>query len=134
MNFITYIISSIPTILVTWFFGFIPWGLVTAVATPIALTLIAAAYPKKRYVKTNLKTALQGLSYGDLDGATDLFLIVIREAESYPKLEKSLLKEICDACDRITSAIENTGQFKEAQSLREKCSKLSARYINSKET
>lgn len=132
MNFFTYIIYSIPTILVTWFFDFIPWGLVTAVATPIVLTLIAATYPKKRYIKMNLKTAMEGLSYGDLDNAKDLILIAIREAENSSKLEKSLLKEICDACDRITSAIENTGQFKEAQSLREQCSNLTTRYINTK--
>lgn len=80
----------------------------------------------------NLKTAMEGLSYGDLDNAKDLILIAIREAESSSKLEKSLLKEIYDACDRIASALENTEQFKEGQSLREQCSKLSARYLNSK--
>lgn len=129
MKFFWYIIYSIPSILVTWSLGFLPYGLVTAVATPIVLTLIAATYPPNRYIKRNLNTAMEGLSYGDLDNAKDLILIAIREAESSSKLEKSLLKDIYDACDLITSALENTGQFKEAQSLREQCLKLSARYI-----
>lgn len=77
----------------------------------------------------HLKTAIEGLFYGDLDNAKDLLAIVLREAEGSPKLEEPLLKQIQDACDRIATALENTGQFKQGQALREQYSKLSARYL-----
>ncbi len=124
MKFTSYIICSIPTLLVSWFFGAIPWGIVTALATAIGIVIFAVAFPKKRYIRININTAMESLSYGYLDDAKDFILIAIREAKSASKLERSVIKDIRDACDQISSALEKTGEFKEAQSLRERCSSL----------
>ena len=125
MKFLLYIIESIPTILVSWFFSFIPWGMVTALATAVGIVIFAAAFPKKRYIRININTAIEGLSYGHLDDARDFILIAIREAKSSSILERTVIKDIFNASDRILSALEKTGKVKEAQSLREQCSNLS---------
>ncbi|MCK4819881.1 hypothetical protein KA005_29215 [bacterium] len=125
-----YIIFSIPTILVTLFFGFIPWGLVTAIVTPIGFLLIAVLFPTKRYIRTNMKTALEGLSYGRLNDAKDHMTIAIREAESTNKIERSEVYDLLEACDKVTKALEDAGQREMADSLRERCSKLASRFAN----
>ncbi|MFH1372132.1 MAG: hypothetical protein ABII09_12720, partial [Planctomycetota bacterium] len=122
MKYPLFIIESIPTILVSWFFGFVPWGIITVLVTVVGMVIFAAVFPKKSYIKINIKTAMEGLSYGRLDDAKEFILIAIREAESSPKLEISTLKDICDALDRISSAFEKMGKHKEAQSLQEQCS------------
>lgn len=125
-----YIIFSIPTILVTLFFGFIPWGLITAIITPIGFLLMAVVFPTKRYIRINMKTALEGLSYGRLDDAYDHMIIAIREAESSNKIERAEVDGLLEACDKVTKALEDAGQREMAESLRERCSKLASRFAN----
>jgi hypothetical protein len=127
-----FIIESIPTILVTWFFGFIPWGIITVLVTIIGTVIFAAFFPKKSYIKINIKTAIEGLSYGHLDDAREFILIAIREAENAPNLEISTLKDICDASDQISSAFEKIGKHEEAQSLQKQCSNIYERCANIK--
>jgi hypothetical protein len=125
-----FIIESIPSILVTWFFGFIPWGIIAILVTVVGMIIIAVVFPKKSYIKINIKTAMEGLSYGKLDDAREFISIAIREAESASKLEISTLKDICDASDQISSALEKTGKHEEAQSLQKQCSNIYERCSN----
>lgn len=123
-----YIIFSIPTILVTLVFGFIPWGLVTAIATPIVLVLTAGLFPKKSYICINVQTALEGLSYGRLDDAKEHISIALREAEDALSMNRSDIENLCAACDKVAAFLYNAGQRDVAHSLRERCTNLAARH------
>jgi hypothetical protein len=125
-----YIIFGIPTILVSLFFGFLPWGLITAIVTAIGFPLIAIVFPTKTYIRINMKTALEGLSYGRLNDAKDHMTIAIREAESTNNIERPEVDDLLEACDKVTKALEDAGQRETAESLRERCSKLASRFAN----
>ena len=118
------LIFGIPTILVTLIFGFMPWGLITAVATPICLTLFAGLFPKKRYIRINMNIALEALSYGYLDDAKDHISIAIREAESAKNIKRAEVDELREICEKVADALDGSGQDEIAKTLRERCLNL----------
>ncbi len=124
-----YIIFSIPTILITLAFGFIPWGLVTAIATPIVLTVVAGLFPKKSYIRVNVQIASEALLYGRLDDAKDHISIALREAEDAKVLDRSDIENLSAACEKVAASLNKAGQSNVAQSLRERCAKIAARFL-----
>ena len=122
-----YIVFSIPAIFVTWVFGFLPWGLATAVATPIVLTLAAGLFPKKSYIRLNVQTALEGLSYGRVTDAQEHISIALREAEEAKSLDRGELENLATACEKVAASLAKVGQSDLAQTLRDRCAKLTTR-------
>lgn len=122
-----YIVLSIPTIVVTLAFGFLPWGLATAIATPIVVTLAAGLFPRKSYIRLNVQTALEGLSYGRVTDAQEHISIALREAEEAKSLDRSELENLAMACEKVAASLAKAGQPDLAQSLRDRCAKLTVR-------
>ena len=121
------IILSIPTIVVTLVFNFLPWGLATAIATPIVVILAAGLFPKKSYIRLNVQTALEGLSYGRVADAQELISVALREAEEAKSLDRSDVENLAAACEKVAASFNKVGQSDLAQSLRDRCAKLAAR-------
>jgi len=122
-----YIIFSIPTIVVTWIFGFLPWGLATAIATPIVMALAAGLFPRKSYIRLNVQTALEGLSYGRVTDAQEHISIALREAEEAKSLDRGEIENLATACEKVAASLAKVGQSDLAQTLRDRCAKLTAR-------
>lgn len=125
---IRYIIFSIPTILVTLAFDFLPWGVATAVATPIVITLAAVLFPRRSYIRTNVKTALEGLSYGRVADAMEHIRIALREAEDAKSLDRTEVENLAAACEKVAVSLNRAGQSNDAQFLRDRCARLAARF------
>ena len=123
-----YIIFSIPTVLVSLAFDSIAWGLATSIATIVVFTLAAGFFPKKTYIRINIQTALEGLSYGLVDDAKANISIALREAEDAKTMDRLDVETLCAACDKVASYLNDVGQGDVAHSLRERCAKVAARF------
>ena len=123
-----YVIFSIPAIVVTWVFGFLPWGLVTAFATPFIWAMVAGLVPKKSYIRFNVQTALEGLSYGRIMDAQERISSALRDAEEAKSLDRGDLELIATASEKVAASLAEAGKFELAQNLRDRCAKLTARF------
>ncbi len=123
-----YIIFSIPTFVVTWIFG-LPWGLATAIATPIVIGLAVGLFPRKSYIRLNVQTALEGLSYGRVTDAQEHISIALREAEEAKSLDRGEIENLATACEKVAASLAMLGQSDLAQTLRDRCAKLTARIL-----
>lgn len=113
------LLLCVPTFLVSLVTHFVPWGLATAIVTLVAYGAVLFI-PKKSWARVNAKTALEGLSYGDISVAEDHIEIALREAESTDKLVASDLEFLRDACERVATALIDSGQTDAGNSLRKR--------------
>jgi len=114
------LVLCIPTILVTLIFDFVPWGLIAAAIT-LAIYAFVLFVPGKTVVKANVNVALEGLTYGDINGAKDHIDIALREAEAAKNITGSDIDLLRSACDKVASALVNAGQVEAGNSLRMRC-------------
>jgi hypothetical protein len=113
------ILSCAPTVIVSFLFGFIPWGAVVALIT-LALYAAVLFIPKKTWIRKNVGVALEGLKYGDLNGARDHIEIALREAESSSRIDDLEIASLIDACEKVASALKTAGQNELADSIRKR--------------
>lgn len=112
-------VLSIPTILVTLFFGIFPWGFVAALISVVLLGIVIFL-PKGSLVKANSSAALEGLTHGDVGGAKEHIQIALREAEGLTELSLEEAAVLRNTCDRVAAALIESGEIDSGNVLRKR--------------
>lgn len=120
------LILCIPATLVTLIFGLAPWGII-AIAVSLAIYAFVLFVPGKALVTANVNVALEGLTYGDLEGAKDHIDIALREAKMAKNIYAADIDILRSACEKVASALVNAGQDEAGTSLLKQSRSLTPR-------
>jgi len=122
-----YVITSIPAIIISVIFGFWPWGLVSTVITVLVFAILPGLIPKKSYIRSNIKLAAEGLSYGKLEGAKDHILLALTDAESSSKLATPDFEALRSACTSLSKALRENGQEPIAEQIMHRYERIASK-------